>query len=625
VVGIVPNFFGNPSHNNNWWGIDNYNETTFYLGVLPLLLVILALFLRKDTYTRFYAFWGSLGFLWMVGPPAYALLAVFPVFNGLSPGRAAILVAMCGSVLAALSLDSLLRNSLPRPGRLVRVLLVTGGGLLLLATGYVIAYRVDVVRTAGYLWPYLLWASLLLLCSLGLLIGRLRGWIKPVWFGWLALGMIVLDLYVMSFGYNTVSPVTDFYPESPIVSFLQADPEPFRLATQPEGIVFYPNTSLMARLDNASGYEPGLPRRHVDYYNAAEGGNAIRFDRILMPLNGRDSPLFDVLNVKYWPTIFDWWAEEAVVDINQDQIEGWLPVNEQGLVQTFTTSDAGLQRVDLPFMLSGDPAGNIRVRILAGDGGPELANDTVAVSALPGDGRHAFFFSPFPSEWGREFRLEVTYAGSGRVTVGAAQGDKYPGGALLSVAEQPAGDLAFTTYYLPRPGLAFEDGKTRLYINPGYFPRAYAVHDVTVVEDHEAALAALLAREDALRDWVVIEATADIPLPANPAGETSAVTVTDAGLNRVTLQADMAADGYVVLADSFYPGWWATVDGVLTLNYRANSILRAVFVPAGEHTVEFVFRPVDFYLGATISGLTAVIVFVAILLLAWIHWRRDRS
>jgi len=52
VVALVPDFFGNPI-NHNWWGQTNYNETTFYVGLLPLFLVVTAVWLRRDRITGF--------------------------------------------------------------------------------------------------------------------------------------------------------------------------------------------------------------------------------------------------------------------------------------------------------------------------------------------------------------------------------------------------------------------------------------------------------------------------------------------------------------------------------------------------------------------------------------------
>jgi uncharacterized membrane protein YfhO len=60
---------------------------------------------------------------------------------------------------------------------------------------------------------------------------------------------------------------------------------------------------------------------------------------------------------------------------------------------------------------------------------------------------------------------------------------------------------------------------------------------------------------------------------------------------RIEIAVSAGADGYLLLADAYYPGWRATVDGQPTSIYRADAMFRAVSIPAGEHTVVFEYRP----------------------------------
>jgi len=623
VVSIVPNFFGNPSHGNNWWGIDNYNEVTIYLGILPLFLIGFSLFLRRDRIALFFAGWGLLGLLWALGTPAYGLLYVLPAFSGLYPGRAAIIPVVCGAVLAALAFDRLLSAEVPDRAKLVRATVGVSVLLPTILSGYAIAYRDDVIRTAGYLLPYVGWALLVLLLSAGLLVARIRRAISANWFGALAFGLIVADLYLMSYGYNTVSSVADYYPASPIVDFLQADTEQYRIATPAEGIVFYPNSSLLARIGNASGYEPGLPRRHVDYYNAAEGESAIRFNRILMPLHGLDSPLFDLLNVKYITTINDWWQGDSVVAASQEQQQNWIPLESgESVSQVFSMNDAGLHRVDLLLRAQDAGDGLVTVRVLTGDGGQELAHDQLPASTLSGDGGwHSFLFGAFPSEWGRDFRLEVRYEGDGRIELGSAGSDPYPDGALLQRGTAVEDDLAFILYYLPRPELAFEAGKTRVYMNEGFLPRAFIVHRALEVEADDA-LNSVLEHSDELDELVVLESAGDELPEVDDSDRESSVTITEYGLNEVRLQAEMAAPGYVVLSDSYYPGWKATVSGEPTPIYQADYLVRAVYAPEGSHEIVLSFRPLDFMLGGLISAATLILIVIVLAVLSY-RMRKD--
>ena len=69
----------------------------------------------------------------------------------------------------------------------------------------------------------------------------------------------------------------------------------------------------------------------------------------------------------------------------------------------------------------------------------------------------------------------------------------------------------------------------------------------------------------------------------------------------VELDAALAAPGLVVLADSFYPGWDATVDGVPAPILATNYLFRGVPVPAGHHRVLFTYRPRSVATGAMLS------------------------
>jgi uncharacterized membrane protein YfhO len=58
----------------------------------------------------------------------------------------------------------------------------------------------------------------------------------------------------------------------------------------------------------------------------------------------------------------------------------------------------------------------------------------------------------------------------------------------------------------------------------------------------------------------------------------------------------------------YFPGWHATVDGVETPIYRTNYLFRGIVVPAGQHTVMFVYRPVSALIGAGISLVALAII-----------------
>lgn len=595
VVLLLPNFFGN-SVAGNWWGpaFSNDVETAFYPGVLGLFLACLAIALRRDGVTRFFVSWGALSLFWALGTPLYGLLYVVPQFRGLSPSRAAFMIPVCVAVLAALALDALLAREKGENDRSLWQLAWGIGGLfLLIVVGYGWHFRVGVAAHWQFLRPYLALFLFLLAASVGL-VGLWRRRATSWLLGGLVLSLTVLDLFAFGYGYNTASPMTDFYPAQPIETFFRHDTELFRLVTLAEGVVYPPNTALVSRLPNLSGYEPGLPRRLVNYLEVAEGESVIRHGRFMLPLKGITSPLLAALNVKYIPTVSDLWSGEPVVGAGQDTVAGWqsLPIRIP-----LALPEAGFFRLDVPLHREDDETGAVTARILSADGVQEFAHAEIAVAEIAANGWTSFYFSAFPSEWGREFLAEVAFSGpDGQVSGGI----------------DAAGQSAFTAYYLPRPALVYEDKKTRVYLNEGYMPRAFVVNKAVIVSDESAALAALAARPGAVAQRVLLELEgqpAPPPLAAPGRGD-SLVAITEYGLNQVALQAEMASPGFVVLADMAYPGWRVTVDGVETAVYRANSIMRAVYLPAGTHEIRFTFRPPDFMIGAVLSGLGLLICLV---------------
>ena len=69
------------------------------------------------------------------------------------------------------------------------------------------------------------------------------------------------------------------------------------------------------------------------------------------------------------------------------------------------------------------------------------------------------------------------------------------------------------------------------------------------------------------------------------------------------VQVEAPVDGYLVLTDTWYPGWRAFVDGEETPVLRADLAFRSVLVPAGQHRITFDYRPTSFRAGLVMSVL----------------------
>jgi hypothetical protein len=86
--------------------------------------------------------------------------------------------------------------------------------------------------------------------------------------------------------------------------------------------------------------------------------------------------------------------------------------------------------------------------------------------------------------------------------------------------------------------------------------------------------------------------------------------VTHEDSRHVVIAADAPADGFLLLADTYYPGWTAQVDGTPTPVYRANLSVRGIRLPKGRHEVRFSYEAPGFS-----RGLTITLLAVSLLLL----------
>jgi hypothetical protein len=91
---------------------------------------------------------------------------------------------------------------------------------------------------------------------------------------------------------------------------------------------------------------------------------------------------------------------------------------------------------------------------------------------------------------------------------------------------------------------------------------------------------------------------------------------------RVVIEVDAPGDAILMLSDLYYPGWVARVDGIETGIARANTIMRAVQVPGGAHTVEFRYESAVIRDGGRISLASFAVMVVALAGLVVVEGRR---
>jgi hypothetical protein len=83
--------------------------------------------------------------------------------------------------------------------------------------------------------------------------------------------------------------------------------------------------------------------------------------------------------------------------------------------------------------------------------------------------------------------------------------------------------------------------------------------------------------------------------------------------DRVSVDIAPSAPGWLLLADTHFPGWTARVDGQVRTIERADVALRAVAVRPGDRRVDFRYEPLSVRAGLALSGLSALVLLAAVI------------
>jgi len=190
---------------------------------------------------------------------------------------------------------------------------------------------------------------------------------------------------------------------------------------------------------------------------------------------------------------------------------------------------------------------------------------------------------------------------SSRVRLLSLMGVKYY---FAEADEEPPAD------WPPEHGPEYRIGSSVvIYRNPAYVPRIHCVGDFIVNDSEEETLRLLSSPDfDPLKTIVLEEDMTGVSVKEGN-GSKADITVIDSGLNQIMVDVSADSECFLVLSDTYYPGWKAEIDGKEAEIYRGNLLFRAIRVPKGASRVVFKYEPCSFYIGMIISLLATLMCF----------------
>ena len=284
---IAPDFFGNPA-TLNYFGVWNYAEFVSYIGLIPFILVLLAIFSKPGRKLGL----TLLAILLFTLPTPIAKLPFrlnLPFISQAQPSRLLSLVTFILAILAALGFDQILRR---RKLKLKLCLTLVATALLALwliafTSGSTVSLRNLVIPTGLFI-------------AFGLI--RFANW---------QIGVVILifsatDLLRFATKFTPFSLPEYLYPQTSTIKFLQDNLGDYRYLTTDRRIL-PPNAAMVYGLKTIEGYDPLYLKSYASLITQMESGQPEpiqSFNRIIRPTNF-DSPIINQLGVKYILTLDD--------------------------------------------------------------------------------------------------------------------------------------------------------------------------------------------------------------------------------------------------------------------------------------------------------------------------------
>ncbi len=96
---------------------------------------------------------------------------------------------------------------------------------------------------------------------------------------------------------------------------------------------------------------------------------------------------------------------------------------------------------------------------------------------------------------------------------------------------------------------------------------------------------------------------------------TASIRLTSYAPNRLVYETSSIKGGVVVFSEIYYPDWEATIDGIPAPIGRADYILRAMYVPAGNHTIVMTFDPKSVHTTEAVAYIAFAILTIGVIAL----------
>ena len=176
----------------------------------------------------------------------------------------------------------------------------------------------------------------------------------------------------------------------------------------------------------------------------------------------------------------------------------------------------------------------------------------------------------------------------------------------------PVLNMLNTRYFI----FPLQGGQTVPLANPFALGNAWFVDEVDYVNNANEEIEAIHGLNPT--EKAILDKKFESIIQSLPSDSAATIELVVYEPNYLKYEVNSDKGGTVVFSEIYYPGWKSTIDGQEVAHGRANYILRAMNVPAGQHVVEFRFDPTSLHVTENIAfvalGLLALLAIVVVVL-----------
>ena len=151
-------------------------------------------------------------------------------------------------------------------------------------------------------------------------------------------------------------------------------------------------------------------------------------------------------------------------------------------------------------------------------------------------------------------------------------------------------------------------------VNPYADGNAWFVQDIEIVPNADAEIAALDQINPKQKAVVDERFAAQLDGFTPQPDSTATIALSSYRPNKLVYTSQAQTDQVAVFSEIYYqPGWKATIDDKPADHFRADWILRAMRIPAGEHEIVFEFKPEGYILAANIEAYSSFLILILLI------------